>query len=543
MATVRLNVEPLCLRTSHGTSRDATQVLNLQALEAEACCPGTTLAAVINAGGPVRALQWCPCTLVEQKQHLAVATGHTAGERSQDDDSCPLLQIWEFPANDNETCSPELVLVAALRGSDLGSLPAQEIMTLNWLPRGSCKPAVLAVSSDEGLIRIVNIELAGPGRRASKGAVMDLESITLAHLFVGLGSSQGVGLAAAWQRTDDGRVRLGVGCSDGCLLLWSSLEAIVDGNLAQSVGVQSSALEPAACFKADDAIIRSVVWLKGSVTGCQEVRRGNAAEDKALGLSDFASLECSSFILTAGHSNTIRVWDTRDQLVPLVEVEAGRGWIVDCKWIPSTRTALCMIDDGTLRSVEVGKLGTAYEKKEKARLRKEGNQGSLCVPGVWPRRLGIGAASTVWSLAIDEGRPGGSCVLAAATNEGTLGITHAIDARVLGWTKMTFRVVAALRAETGNLGSPSSQDHNVSQYRLRIDEKDTLEAMGVSKEGSCGELESLQEFLRHDGTSPFPSKNQALLHADWSPESLGTESPHKLLAFGGTAGLAFVARM
>lgn len=55
--------------------------------------------------------------------------------------------------------------------------------------------------------------------------------------------------------------------------------------------------------------------------------------------------------LTAGHEGCIKIWDSRNQFVPLLSVPCGAYYFYDAIWTSNTISAVASQEDGTLRSV------------------------------------------------------------------------------------------------------------------------------------------------------------------------------------------------
>eukprot|EP00887_Chlorella_sp_A99_P006678 scaffold3.g6678.t1 len=345
-----------------------------------ALCSADAQDLVLNAGGPVWALDWCPAavelpaagpsssgdddaggsTSGGTVEYLAVgchpqhAQINQIGKLIRGRCSIQLWEVWHPHQPAALVCRPRLALALVHDGG--------LAWHCRWCPRagladslgadgGAVLPrlGLLAVALGDGTLRVWAVPqprvLGGGAAAAGAPPAAALEPVALlSHHHLG-GSTPAV---VDWLPGEPHDLLL-VGCWDGTVAIarllppqlasaGSAAGAVAAGaGMANGTGGSSSGprgLELLAHFPADACPLRAVRWVPPRV--CAAVADGAAR----------------ALFLTAGHEGVLRLWDARDQFQPLYcHTMSSNAAALGAAWTAVPFGVLLSMEDASIRGV------------------------------------------------------------------------------------------------------------------------------------------------------------------------------------------------
>lgn len=298
---------------------------------------------VINVGGSVWALDWCPqrqefrFDIGGRSEFLAVGAHpsdlpvHTLGEPVL---GRGLIQIWAFNMESVSSTTkgnfdlPQMVLGLAHNGGvtwDAKWQPAT--VQVREDKKELHRLGYLAVLFGDGSLQVFDVPLPSliqclrdcENREPSINPVIVHIKPVFKCSGLPAGGQKSMPLVLEWSSSP--HHLLLAGCHDGVVAMWKF-----------STGDSSDVdTRPLMCFVADSAPIRAVAWAP-----------------------DGHDTESQNVIVIGGHSGHIQFWDLRDPFHSLWDVVLSKGGcVLSIDWLSSPRCVIVAMDDGSIRTLSL----------------------------------------------------------------------------------------------------------------------------------------------------------------------------------------------
>ncbi|NXY88741.1 TF3C2 factor, partial [Alcedo cyanopectus] len=268
-------------------------------------------------GGPVWAMEWCPCPEGSMAtQHVALYC-HGSMEETHSVDGLhtgpALLQLWDLGTLQHEQDSADKARLAYAIAADHGC-----IWDMKFCPSGAWEPpttarkhpqmsrlGLLAVAFSDGKVVVYSLPHPGALRRSKttqvKGWGCDrhrsfvlqaqgVATLQVGSIQAGNASECGQCFSLSWMPSKPHH-RLAAGFYDGTVAIWNLLTKSLLQCVHQPDG--SLKLYPFRCFLAHDHAVRSIEWCKAD----------------------------SNFLVTAGSDRKIKFWDLRRLYEPINSIK------------------------------------------------------------------------------------------------------------------------------------------------------------------------------------------------------------------------------
>ncbi|CAG8493738.1 15968_t:CDS:10 [Funneliformis mosseae] len=253
---------------------------------------------ILNVGGSVWAMDWCPNVSSEREQYLAIGgykstidEHHTIGQRQRDNLNNS-IQIWKIDCGLDISVaeSPHLEMVLC---HDFGCA-----FDLQWCPYGAYdkledaidqqnifipKLGIIAISFGNGSIGIFAIPKPKNIRK-----LFDLSpDETLFVKFTSPLYTFSLPKVMCWTLSWGGHRKIATGCTNGDIAIWN-IEEILTEKISQGEIRNSEITSPMQYFRAHDSCVRQVSW---------------------------NSMQNPSHIMSCGHDGRLQIIDDRDPWV------------------------------------------------------------------------------------------------------------------------------------------------------------------------------------------------------------------------------------
>ena len=479
---------------------------------------------LLHAGGSVWALAWCPVTKeaeinmetrtnrkkvsdISTAMYLAVGChphGDLLHKMGQPLHGTNCIQIWEFPnldtpSNEREASLPRMVLGIGHDG--------RVIWNLSWCPDPSLMDAVesseatcrtnllprlglLAAVVGDGTVQVWAVprpsllmsrnftSSAGDGDVSTLPYLAKPQPVARVAKEILNGS---IPSSVDWLPSSPHDLLL-IGCWDGSVAivqLLPQMDSMDEDNDSSAPSSESFGFRILSYFLADSLAMRAARWLPPYV--------------------DAKTIDHISryVFLTAGHEGTARIWDSRDQFVPLISVPIGASFLYDAIWTSSSISAVFASEDGSLRSLIID--GHQIKKSGSFRststlISRGSNKGPL------------------WSLSC---HPSG-CGFAYAGEDGVVGCADA-SISLLSRRRDAHSPVGAFRWNDNILHILEKKDliNNTGRYKGALETN--------NNDAGLAELNAVPQIIQRVAWSPASAKNGIHSRA-W-------------LAYGGSSGI------
>ncbi|XP_051471130.1 general transcription factor 3C polypeptide 2 isoform X3 [Apus apus] len=266
-------------------------------------------------GGPVWALEWCPCPAGSvAPQYVAVYCHGSMGETHSTaglHHGPTLLQLWDLGTLQPEQGSADKASLAYAIAADHGC-----VWDMKFCPSGAWEPpstarthpqmgrlGLLAVACSDGKVVLYSLPHPGALQRAKTTQVKDesfhkhlickvqcVATLQVGSIQAGNSSECGQCFSLSWMPSKPHH-HLAAGFYDGTVAIWDLLTKSLLQCVRQPDG--SLKLYPFQCFMAHDQAVRSIEWCKAD----------------------------SNFLVTAGSDRKIKFWDLRRLYEPINSIK------------------------------------------------------------------------------------------------------------------------------------------------------------------------------------------------------------------------------
>ncbi|NXQ85894.1 TF3C2 factor, partial [Nyctibius grandis] len=266
-------------------------------------------------GGPVWAMEWCPCPEGSAAAQYVALYCHGSAEQTHGAAGLhagpALLQLWGLGTLQQEPGSATKARLSYAIAADHGCVWDMKFCPSGaWEPPGTArKPpqmsrlGLLAVAFSDGRVVLYSLPHPGALRRAARTQVKDgsshkhvickvlcVATLQVGSIQAGNVSECGQCFSLSWMPSKPHH-HLAAGFYDGSVAIWNLLTKSLLQCVHQPDG--SLKLYPFRCFLAHDHAVRSIEWCKAD----------------------------SNFLVTAGSDRKIKFWDLRRLYEPINSIK------------------------------------------------------------------------------------------------------------------------------------------------------------------------------------------------------------------------------